>query len=61
MGGGAIRQATRKRAPEQAAAMSPAFGVTEAKLFRPPVRPGIVPLATRVPALYATIVERLAR
>jgi LuxR family maltose regulon positive regulatory protein len=42
MGGGAIRQATRKRAPEQAAAMSPAFGVTEAKLFRPPVRPGIV-------------------
>jgi LuxR family transcriptional regulator, maltose regulon positive regulatory protein len=42
MGGGAVREAARKRAPEPGAAMSPAFGVTEAKLFRPPVRPGIV-------------------
>jgi LuxR family maltose regulon positive regulatory protein len=48
MGGGAVRQATRKRAPERkraqepTAAMSPSFEVTEAKLFRPPVRPGIV-------------------
>src|ERR671910_3531065 len=42
MGGGAIRQATRKRAREQGAAMPPSFGVPEAKLFRPPVRPGIV-------------------
>ena len=42
MGGGAVRQAARKRAPEPGAAMSPAFGVTEAKLFRPPIRPGIV-------------------
>src|SRR5215204_1495850 len=42
MGGGAVREAARKRAPEPGAAMSPAFVVTEAKLFRPPVRPGIV-------------------
>ena len=48
MGGGAVRQATRKRAPERkraqdpTAAMPSAFEVTEAKLFRPPVRPGIV-------------------
>src|SRR4029453_12892033 len=42
MGGGVVRQATRKRALEPAAAMSPVFDVTEAKLFRPPVRPGIV-------------------
>jgi LuxR family transcriptional regulator, maltose regulon positive regulatory protein len=42
MGGGVVRQATRKRAPEPAAALSPVFDVTEAKLFRPPVRPGIV-------------------
>src|SRR4029450_547961 len=42
MGGGVVRQATRKRAPEPAAAISAAFDVTEAKLFRPPVRPGIV-------------------
>src|SRR5215207_1358038 len=42
MGGGAVREAARKRAPEPGAAMSPACGVTEAKLFRPPIRPGIV-------------------
>jgi LuxR family transcriptional regulator, maltose regulon positive regulatory protein len=42
MGGGAVRQAARKRAPEPGVATSPAFGVTEARLFRPPVRPGIV-------------------
>ena len=50
-GGGAVRQDTHKRAPEPAAATPAAFDVTEAKLFRPPVRPGIV--------RRNTLVERL--
>ena len=41
MGGGAVGQITRRR-PSQRTASPPAFEVTEAKLFRPPIRPGIV-------------------
>ena len=41
MGSGTIRQVARKRAPERAEGSS-AFEVTEAKLFRPPIRSGIV-------------------
>ena len=41
MGSGTIRQVARRRAPERAEG-SPAFEVAEAKLFRPPIRAGIV-------------------
>jgi LuxR family maltose regulon positive regulatory protein len=45
MGGGAVRgavrQVARKQAPERAV-IAPAFEITEAKLFLPPIRPGIV-------------------
>ena len=41
MGGGTVRQVARRRAAERGSA-TPGFEVTEAKLFRPPVRPGIV-------------------
>ncbi len=46
MGGGAVRQASRRKARASArlaARLQPhEFEVTEAKLFRPPIRPGIV-------------------
>ena len=41
MGSGTIRQIARTRAPERGAG-PPQFEVTEAKLFRPPIRAGIV-------------------
>jgi len=41
MGSGTIRQVARKRTRERAEG-SPSFEVTEAKLYRPPIRQGIV-------------------
>lgn len=59
MGGGAVRQVTRKR-PRARAAAPTAFEVTEAKLFRPPIRPGIVRrnvLVDRLRASTASLVS----
>ncbi|HET9248462.1 MAG TPA: hypothetical protein VFP13_00785, partial [Actinomycetota bacterium] len=41
MGAGAVQQVARRRSPERTAPTL-AFEINEAKLFRPPIRPGIV-------------------
>ncbi len=58
MGNGTVRQVVRKSAPARAEGAS-AFEVTEAKLFRPPIRPGIVrrkELVERLRASTASVV-----
>jgi LuxR family transcriptional regulator, maltose regulon positive regulatory protein len=58
MGGGAVRQASVRKVARQRGSQRPsrphAFEVTEAKLFRPPIRPGIVRRNDLVERLRAT-------